>query len=250
MGSSHAANEAILRCCQEGIETSIEVMVSTPWFPEAVRMLADTNIDVGIHLTLSSEWDSVKWGPLSDCPSLKGPDGYFYPMIYPHPNYPGRSLLENDWLLADIEKEFRAQIEMALKRTPRVSHYSSHMNCTEFHEDVKALVKQLAAEYQLDIVPEQRGVTHAGWIGPHETSEEKISSFLKMIESLEAGKTYLFVDHPGLDTPEMRAIHHIGYDRVAIDRQGVTDAWTSPGVRELIKTRGIQLIGYRDLKET
>ena len=68
-----------------------------------------------------------------------------------------------------------------------------------------------------------------------------------MLEGLVAGKIYMFVDHPGLDTPEMRAIHHVGYENVASDRQGVTDTWTSPRVRDAIKAKGIQLIGYRDL---
>jgi hypothetical protein len=72
---------------------------------------------------------------------------------------------------------------------------------------------------------------------------------MKMLESLVAGQTYLFVDHPGLDTPEMRAIHHIGYENVATDRQGVTDTWTNPRVREFIQAKRIQLIGYRDLKK-
>jgi len=69
-----------------------------------------------------------------------------------------------------------------------------------------------------------------------------------MLESLEPGKTYLFVDHPGLDSPELRSIHHIGYEDVAMDRQGVTDLWTDPKIKALIEKRGIQLISYADLK--
>jgi hypothetical protein len=57
----------------------------------------------------------------------------------------------------------------------------------------------------------------------------------------------MFVDHPALDTPEMRATGHVGYETVAVDRQGVSDAWTSPAAREIVKRRGIELIGYRDL---
>jgi hypothetical protein len=45
----------------------------------------------------------------------------------------------------------------------------------------------------------------------------------------------------------MRATGHVGYEAVAVDRQGVTDAWTSPAAREIVKRRGIELIGYRDL---
>jgi hypothetical protein len=250
MGAAHAINEAIIQCHKEGIQSSIEVIVPSPWFPEAVKMLADIRqADVGIHLALSSEWDNVKWRPVSDCPSLRDEDGYFFPMIFPNKNYPQRSLKENDWQLLDVEKELRAQIELGLKRIPQVTHLSSHMNCTGISDEVKALVKKLATEYRLDIETRETGVKNVGYIGPRGTSAEKIASFIKMLESLESDQTYLFVDHPGLDGAEMRAIHHIGYENVALDRQGVTDAWTSPRVKDVIKARGIQLIGYRDLRE-
>jgi len=249
MGYSHSGNEAILKTHKDGIATSVEVIVPSPWFPEAVQMLAQNPaVDVGVHLALSSEWDNVKWRPVSDCPSLRDADGYFYPMIFPNKNYPGRSLSENKWKLEDIEKEFRAQIELALKKIPRIGHLSHHMGCSSLSAEVKTLVRKLAREYRVDIEPSELGVTGVGYKGPSKTSEEKLQSFTKMLESLEAGKTYLFVDHPGLDTPELRAIHHIGYENVASDRQGVTDTWTDPRIRELIKSKGIQLIGYRDLK--
>ncbi|GAB3337529.1 hypothetical protein GCM10027299_48730 [Larkinella ripae] len=253
MGYAHSGNEALVKCYREGVESSIEVIVPSPWFPEAVEMLkAIPDIDVGLHLALTSEWDNVKWRPVSACPSLRDADGYFYPMVYPNKNYPRRSLVENDWKLADVEMEFRAQIELGLKKIPRISHLSGHMGCTGMGDDVKNLIQKLAKEYKLlhlDRNAQEYGVTGVGYIGPHATSAEKIESFSNMLESLEPGKTYLFVDHPGLDTPELRAIHHIGYEQVALDRQGVTDAWTSPRVKELIKARGIQLIGYRDLKK-
>ncbi len=70
---------------------------------------------------------------------------------------------------------------------------------------------------------------------------------MKMLQKLEAGKTYLFVDHPGLDTAELRAISHIGYEQVAADRQGVTDVFTSPDVKAFIRQNNIQLISYQDL---
>jgi chitin disaccharide deacetylase len=249
MGYSHSGNEAILKCYKQGIETSIEVIVPSPWFPEAVKILAENPaVDVGVHLALTSEWDNVKWRPLSDCPSLRDADGYFYPMIFPNKNYAKRALRENDWKLSDVEKEFRAQIELAKKRIPRISHVSGHMGCDGISGDVRALVKKLATEYGLDVPTHELGVAYAGYSGPHGTSAEKFASFMKMLESLKPGKTYLFVDHPGLDTPELRAIHHVGYEQVAADRQGVTDTWTDPRVRDFIKSKGIQLISYKDLK--
>ncbi|GAB3887818.1 polysaccharide deacetylase family protein [Spirosoma agri] len=251
MGYSHAGNEAILKCYKNGIEKSIEVLVPSPWFPEAVIMLEQIpDADMGIHLTLTSEWDNLKWRPLTDCPSLRDADGYFFPMLFPNKNYPKRSVVENDWQLADIEKEFRAQIELGLKKIPRVSHFSGHMGCTSLNDEVKALVSRLAQEYHIrhyDMSLRDAGVMVAGYAGAHATSDEKLQSFMKMLDSLEPGKTYIFVDHPGLDTPEIRAIHHIGYENVAIDRQGVTDVWTDPRVKAYIKTKGIQLIGYNNL---
>ena len=95
MGYAHAGNEAILKCFKVGIETSIEVIVPSPWFPEAVKMLEENSgIDVGIHLAITSEWSNIKWRPLSDCPSLQNADGYFFPMIWPNKNYPGQAVKE------------------------------------------------------------------------------------------------------------------------------------------------------------
>jgi hypothetical protein len=249
MGYAHAGNEAILRCATEGIATSVEVIAPAPWFPEAARMLAaHPRIDVGVHLALSSEWDLVKWRPLTSAASLRDADGYFFPMIYPNPSYPRRALAEQAWRIDDVERELRAQIELAKKHVPRLSHWSAHMGCTNVREDVRALTKALGVEYGIDGVPEERGVSRVSYVGPHGTSAEKTASFLRMLDTLAPGRTYMMVDHPGLDGPELRAIHHVGYEDVAVDRQGVTDAWTSDAVRERVRARGIRLIDYRDLR--
>jgi len=250
MGFSHAANEALILAHNKGVETSIEVIVASPWFPEAAKLLQQhPSIDVGIHLALTSEWENIKWRPLTDCTSLKDSSGYFFSMVFPNKNYPGRSISENHWKIEDVEKEFRAQIELALKKIPHISHVSSHMGCTDLNKEVKALVKKLMKEYHIEIDPEESGVRYIGYQGPHGSADEKLKSFLNMLDSLKPGATYLFVDHPALDGPEMRAIFHIGYENVAADRQGVTDVWTNPAVMEAIRKRNIQLISYADLKK-
>lgn len=250
MGYAHAGNEAILKCSREGIQTSIEVIVPSPWFPEAVKMLqANPDIDVGIHLAITSEWDNVKWRPLTECPSLADKDGYFYPMTWPNNNYPGQAINDHPLNVREIEKEFRAQIELALRKIPGISHISGHMGCTNLSEEVKTMSKKLAKEYNIDIDPADFGVQPARYDGQKQTSQEKIESFIRMLSKLEKGKTYLFVDHPGLDTPELRAIYHAGYEDVALDRQGVTDTWTSAKIRAAIRKYGVQLISYKDLKQ-
>jgi chitin disaccharide deacetylase len=248
MGYTHSGNEALIRCYTSGIETSIEVLVPSPWFPEAVSMLRDNpGVDVGIHLDLTSEWENIKWRPLTQCPSLQEASGYFYPMVFPNKNYPDRSISENKWKIEDVEKEFRAQIEMALRYIPRVSHLSAHMGCTSLSPEVKALTKKLAREYHIPVDPGWDDKGFVGYDGPSKTSEEKIQSFINMLNKLQPGNTYIFLDHPGIDNDELKAVYHIGYENVATDRQGVTDLFTNEKVKSLIKEKGIRLIAYRDL---
>jgi predicted glycoside hydrolase/deacetylase ChbG (UPF0249 family) len=249
MGFSHSGNEALIKCFREGIETSIEVIAPSPWFPEAARLLAENSaVDVGVHLALTSEWDNMKWRPLTRCPSLVDADGFFFPMVRPNKNYPGRSIVENKWQLDEVEREFRAQIDLVRKHVPRVSHVSAHMGCTSLTPEVAAMTRRITKQLGMDIDLDEHGVKLIRYAGAKGTADEKLTSFLKALESMQPGGTYWFIDHPGLDTPELRAISHIGYENVATDRQGVTDTWTHPRVKAFIKERGIQLIGYRDLK--
>jgi chitin disaccharide deacetylase len=250
MGFSHAGNQALIKTCKEGIVRSIEVIVPSPWFSEAVKLLEkNPSIDAGVHITLSSEWENIKWRPVTWCPSLTDDDGYFFPMIRKNKNYPGKALIENAWKPDEMEKEVRAQIALAVKKIPRISHISAHMGCTGIDKQVAAMVKKIAQEYNIDIDLDELGVQHIGYKGPSLTTADKFKSFMNMLDSLQPGKTYLFVDHPALDGPEMRAIYHIGYENVASDRQGVTDTWTNPLIMDAIKKKNIQLISYADLKK-
>ena len=105
----------------------------------------------------------------------------------------------------------------------------------------------MAKEYKLDIEPSEFGVKGIGYGGATKTPAEKKQSFISMLNKLEAGNTYLFVEHPGLDTPELKAIHHIGYENVAADRQAVTDIWIDGEIKEIIRKKNIRLISYKDL---
>jgi hypothetical protein len=106
MGSSQASNEAAVRCFKDGVMRDVEVMAVGPWFPEAARLLRENpGLDAGLHLTLTSEWDNVKWRPLTAAPSLVEKNGYFHPMIWPHPYYgKERALKEQPWKLEEIER--------------------------------------------------------------------------------------------------------------------------------------------------
>lgn len=248
MGYTHSGNEALIKCFKEGIATSIEVIVPSPWFPEAVKMLQQTPaVDVGIHLALTSEWDNVKWRPLTHVPSLQDSNGYFYPMVQPNKAYPKQSIAENNWKIEEVEKELRAQIEIGLKMIPRVSHISSHMNCTGLSEEVTALTQKLAKEYNLLFDLNTFNVFRMPYNAIDKTSSENIQGFTEALEKLEPGKTYLYVEHPGMYNEELKAVHHIGYENVAEHRQSVTDMFVADKVKKAIHEKGIQLVTYNDV---
>jgi predicted glycoside hydrolase/deacetylase ChbG (UPF0249 family) len=250
IGSCHTANVACIRAYKEGIEKSVEVMVPCSWFPEAVKMLNENpGLDVGIHLVLTSEWDNYKWRPLTWAPSLTDKDGYFYPTIWPRRNAPaGTALKDADWKIEEIEKELRAQIELGKREVQHVSHLSFHMGCNSWDPKVKELCDKLAKEYNLYIIPPEAGVRGFGGFGDAKTADERIDRFIKKLEELKPG-TYLFVEHPGMNTAEMRAIGHTGYENVAEDRDAVTAVFVSEKVKRAIERLGIKLISYADLKK-
>lgn len=253
MGSFHSANMASVECFKNGIETSVELMVVTPWFPEAVKLLRQNpGLDVGLHLVITSEWENMKWRPLTQCPSLTDRNGYFYPMISPNPAYPGQSLAEVKWEPAEIEKEFRAQIELALKNVPQISHITGHMFSTGFDKDVVIIARRLGMEYNIPVVdntlaPKEYAFSYIGYDGPKKTPAEKEASFLSQLNKLEPGKTYMFLDHPAYNNDEMQTVGHVGYEDVATDRQGVVDLFTSEKVKQALKEKGVELINYNEL---
>lgn len=247
MGSSHAANVACIQAFKEGIVTSVELMVPCPWFQEAVTLLNEhPGLDVGIHLTLTSEWKHMKWRPLTPVPSLVDEDGCFYPMVWPNANYPkNKTLSSSRWRLDDIEKELRAQIEMALKYVPRCSHISSHMGFGSMSAKVDALLKRLAKEYKFVSYPSPCPLKGIRLLGDLKSVEQSVTQAVNALQTLGPG-TWLFVEHPALDTPEMRAIWHTGYTNVASSRHIVTQSLIHPTLRKAINERRIKLVSYKE----
>ncbi|MCS6830736.1 MAG: ChbG/HpnK family deacetylase [Armatimonadota bacterium] len=250
MGSCHAANEACIYCYQQGIMRSVEVMVPAPWYPEAVQMLKQHHgLDVGVHLTLTSEWEGCKWGPVTRAPSLCDRRGYFFPTTSQRTDFPPNTgFLQSGYRLEEVEAELRAQIEIALEDIRQVSHLSCHMATPMASPDLRELTQELSREYRLPL--EHEKVRFAGHLGGQEAdAERKEAILLEIIDNLTPGD-WLLIDHPGLDTPEMQALWHIGYEHVAQERTAVTYAFTSDRVMRRICERDIQLISYADLHRT
>ncbi len=247
MGCSNSVNRACIDSYKNGIARSVEIMPSTPWFFQAVEMLKDTpEYDAGVHLTLTSEWDLLKWGPLTQSPTLVDPNGHFFPRTGYGDN---TGFLSNHPSMAEVENELRAQIELAQEHIPQVTHLSAHMGTATANNSLKQLVNRLAKEYNLPIeFPTlQRVKKPDTWKTTTGLAREKV--FLEIIEDLEPGY-WLFVEHPGYNTHEMRGMGHPGYENVAQDRTAVTRVFTSGRVQEALKKMGIELISYKDLIET
>lgn len=250
MGISHSSNQAIIEAYKNGIQKTAEVIVPGPWFPEAVQLLNENpGLDVGVHLALTSEWESLKWRPISNSPSITDSRGYFQPFIWPNERYgESRALLSQDWKLEEIERELRAQIELAQSNIRNLTHLTSHMGMSHMSPEVTELVEQLASEYNLKINPEEYNVQRIRFEGDLNGGEDKVNQLISTLRDLKPGN-YLMVTHPDLDTPATRSLSHKGNEDVAIARQADTDFLTSKRVQEVIDELGIQVISYSDLLE-
>ncbi|MEZ4901014.1 MAG: ChbG/HpnK family deacetylase [Spirosomataceae bacterium] len=244
IGFCHTANEACMEVFTNGISQSVEIMAPAPWLMEAIQMLkTQPKYDVGVHLVLTSEWEKLRWRPLTYAPSLVDKDGYFPQFIWQNKTLPESDyLLKHTINLAEVEAEFRAQIELVVKYLPnQVSHLSAHMGCSNATKEIMALVKKLSAEYKLPIELPIKTSRVEGFSGAHKSPEQKENDLIQVLSSLPPGTHYL-VEHPGHDSGDMKTVGHVGYENVAYDREGVTRAFTSKAVKKVIEERKIQLV--------
>jgi predicted glycoside hydrolase/deacetylase ChbG (UPF0249 family) len=224
-------------------------MVPCPWFPEAVKMLRENpGLDVGIHLTLTSEWSNYKWGPLTHAPTLVDSNGYFFPK---QKDWANENAADAFWNakpdLDEVEQELRAQIEMAVKNVLQISHLSGHMGIGSVAPEMEVVFQKISSDYKLCLGLQDYEIQYMrGMKDRSHSFEDREASFIALLNQLKPGR-YLFVEHPGLNTPEMQAIGHLNYEDVAQDRDGVTKIFTSKKVMAVIKEKGIKLISYKDL---
>jgi predicted glycoside hydrolase/deacetylase ChbG (UPF0249 family) len=253
MGVGHGVNVATIEAYERGVLRSANVIMTGSWVPEAARLLkAHPEIDAGVHLALTSEWENVKWRPLTAAPSLVDGQGFFFPTVVPRTGATaGTSLKEARLDLAEVERELRAQIRLARQMIPHLSYTWEHMGFGSVSPDVRSIVQRLTKEFSLVTPGPETGVSFLRQVWTRaDTGPIRAQKLAERLRTLGPG-TWLMVEHAATDSPEMRAFGHAGYEDVAIDRQAVLDAWTSPVVLEAIAARGIELTSLRDaLKAT
>jgi predicted glycoside hydrolase/deacetylase ChbG (UPF0249 family) len=238
MGVAQGINEACIAAYRDGIVRSAEVIVPGPWFLDAVRLLKENpDLDAGVHLTLTSEWDRCKWRPLTKAASLSDDDGYFPATT--------KALLANKLDMEDVERELRAQIEVARRHLGKqLTHVSAHMGAATATPELKVLTDKLAKEYKLrtDDAAKKAPPFGSHTFGP----DQRRKSLQAVLEKLQPGD-WILVEHPAFDTPETGALGHAGYTNVGTDRSNVRRAYMDKSILELVRRRGIKLIGYKDL---
>jgi len=257
-GMCHDQNEGVIRGLTDGLFTSSTILVTCPWFEEAAEF-ARTNpaADLGVHLTLTAEWDRYKWGPVLGrraVPSLVDERGYLWQtvaQVYEHAR------------LDEAEAELHAQIEKALAAGIDATHLDSHMGTLQLRADYHEIYVRLADEYQvpirlvsrrlmstegmgaiLDLLDRFGVVTpdHLVFHGPSSVGETE-SYWTNLIRTLQPGVTEILC-HPALARDELKSCAHDAFQREADLRY-----FTSEKARRPILDEGVELIGFRRLRD-
>jgi predicted glycoside hydrolase/deacetylase ChbG (UPF0249 family) len=254
---SHSQDRASFAALEQGAASSASIMVPCPWLTEvAAYAKAHPDADLGLHLTLTSEWQSYRWGPVASrdqVPGLLGPDGNLWPDV---------PFVMKSAKPQEIETEIRAQVERAMKVGIRPTHLDSHMGTLFTAAYFPAYVK-VAREYGLPFLAmrtpgapasmlallkdtdiEPGAILMAAGIKP----ENWESYYLGLIRALKPGLTELIV-HMAYDDAEMQAITegHPAYGSAW--RQRDFNVITGPEFRQALKDNGVTLVGWKNIRD-
>jgi hypothetical protein len=236
-------------------------MVTCPWFPRVVAVArARSGLDLGVHLTLTSEWEGYRWGPLSTrrrSSGLMDEGGYFHAT---------RDAVHRLARPAAVAREIAAQLQTALDAGIDVTHLDSHMYSL-FHPDLLPLYVRLARAHGLPpIVACADGRPRPWFAAPDDERgpllirrlrragvplvdhlvvpdlQGGVEAAKRTLDGLTPGLTHLIV-HPAHDTPELRAMTR-GWPRRVADHAVLMD----PRVRRHAEAAGIRIVGYRALR--
>ena len=258
LAMSHSENDASFTALDQKLVTSATVMVPAPWFGEvAVYARAHPDADLGLHLTLTAEWQTFRWGPVTPrnlVPSLVGPDGNFYSTTE---DFVRHAKVE------EVETEVRAQIERAKAMGLDPTHLDAHMHSLYATPQLFAVLRKVARDYRLPIRMarnEQVFRDLLPYVDATDPFPDAIFSpegdvqpaawrdyYLNVIKNLQPGVTELFV-HLAHDDSEMRAVtvNYPVWD--AAWRQRDVDIISSPEFRKALADNHVILIGWREIQ--
>ncbi|HKO17048.1 MAG TPA: polysaccharide deacetylase family protein [Gemmatimonadaceae bacterium] len=255
LGVAHSEDVASFAALDRGAVSSASVMMPTPWVTEVAGYAkAHPDADIGLHLTLTSEWQTYRWGSVASRDSV-------------------RSLLDTAGLFpadvppvaaakpAEVERELRAQIARALALGIHPTHIDSHMGALFATPDLIATYVKVAHECHLPFLAVKqlaRAAPGAPFTdrdimldtvviaGPDVPRDQWKAFYLNAIARLRPGLSEMIV-HLGHDDAELRAVtvDHEPYG--AAWRQRDYDVVTSPEFRQALQEHHVVLVRWRDV---
>ena len=265
VGMCHASLAAFAELAGGGLAVSGSLMVPCPWFPAAVAFCrAHPEVDAGVHLTLTSEWEGYRWSPLS----TRDPASGLCDALGAFPRHP-REVAARGTLEA-VEKEMAAQLERAARAGLRFSHVDAHMFTALHPRFLDAYVRLAVAHQALPLLwrvdgPlgalgeveaasvrrsagdwERRGLPVVDHLVrmPLAQADDRLEQARAALAALPPGLAHC-IFHPALDTPELRAIAPDWRGRAA-DFEVLAGA----ELRRCLAGLGIHVLTYRQLSAT
>ena len=260
LGISHSENSASIAAMEKGCVSSASIMVPCPWFSEIAAYAQSNSTDLGLHLTLTSEWKYYKWGPvtqISKVPGLVNKNGFFYSSV--------DSVLQNA-TSAEVEEEIRNQVKRALLFGFQPTHLDAHMGTVLYRLDfLKAYIKtghefripvfiprQLEAplKIKLDTLMSDKDVIvdYILTASPEDLKRGMKNFYTNGIKNIKPGLTYLII-HTAYDDDEMKAITVDHPDWGSAWRQHDFDFFSSSECVTLLKENNIYVITWKEIRD-
>jgi predicted glycoside hydrolase/deacetylase ChbG (UPF0249 family) len=254
---AHSQDMASFAALNRGAVSSASVMVPCPWLTEVADYAkAHPDADLGLHLTLTSEWKTYRWGPVAprdQVASLLDPQGYLY-------SDTGEAVRHVK--PEEAEREVRAQVEIALKMGIHPTHLDSHMAVLFTKPALAAVLVNVAHDYHLPFlmlkIPGTPPDMYAGlkptdvivdrvfMATPPIKAEDWTSYYTHILQTLPPGVSQLIV-HLAYDDAEMQAVTMDHLDYGSAWRQRDFNVMTSPEFRQALKENHVTLVTWRDL---
>lgn len=253
---AHSVDAASFDALDKGGVTSASLMVPCPWLNEVAAYAKDhPNADLGLHLTLTSEWKLYRWGPVEakdKVASLRDPSGYLWPETGP---------AVQNLKAEEAEREIRTQVERAIAAGIHPTHLDSHMGVLFARPDLFAAYVKVAHDYHLPFLAVKVADERAKLLSLLSEKDPIVDSIVMANPTVHADRWKEFYGNaiknlkPGLS--EM--IVHLGHDdtelqAVTIDHPDFGSAWrqrdydfvTSPEFKKMLDENHILLVQWRD----
>ncbi len=261
LGVSHSQNAASIKALESSPVNSASIMVPCPWFPEiAAYARKHQDTDLGLHLTLTSEWKHYKWGPVTSrdsVPGLVNREGYFYSAV---------DSLVNSASREEVELELRNQVKKAYQVGVNVTHLDAHMGAAVSTPDYLAAYMKVGQEFRLPVLLDGRVnsielnevkqmigdqtvvVSGIPTILPDEFKKGSREFYTNLFRNLKPGLHCLLI-HLAYDNEEMKAVTIDHPEWGSAWRQADYDFFTSPECAQLLKDHNIITVTWRELRD-